>query len=467
MTSLHLPSLQADSHPVIELARLRPPTSHLTRLPEELFDHVIGHLSGDKTTLKICSLVCRSWVHFASQHLFARVLWPPCYHLWPSFAEPSGKEPDTCKCNTLNGDFEYLAELLPTLPRMSTAVVELQLRSARKTDHPVYIWQNQDLSPQTLFAIWDSLPRLRSLHFVNCMYPHNYAFPSRYLPRSIEIVRFQVSWESVSQGSHALQLLRCFDHISELLIEGISCEVIADEGPSPPRTSNLARVDHLEYNNSSSPPPLRRRRRNRISDVPWLPHLAIIQSQIDLSSIRAIRTQVHSNPLIQGLVRGASNLSSLTYNISPEAVSFSASARMVSVAARYHVPFNKGLVSYDRDWAWPSLVRDFQTILLRDFKIVQLIVVLHEVYDSPELIPPPEHQSLGSLVQFFQNKNWTWMSGFVGRSLERFSIDIQDSCHYFKEYRDLVAGAVFSAIEPQLSGQEKDLLNVTLTDICL
>ena len=472
MTTRHLPSLQGDSHPVIELARWRPPTSHSTRLPKELFDRVIEYLSDDKPALKICSLVCRSWVYFTSQHLFARVLWPPCYHLWPSFVKPSGKEPDTCKCNPLNGDFEYLAELLPTLPRVSTAVVELQLRSARKTDNPAHIWQDQDLSPQTLFSIWDSLPRLRFLHLVECTYPRNYTFPSRYLPRSIETVRVQVRWESVSSSSHELQMLRCFDHISTLSVEGVSRKIIVDEGSSPPRTSNLARVDNLEYNHPSSHFP---RGQHDSSDYfndfswSWLPQLAIMQSQIDFSSIRTIRTQVHTDPLTQGLAEGASNLSSLTYDVGMEAVSFFASARLVSVAPRFFVGLNSISPTKDTDWSWPFLVRDIQLILRRGVKNVRLIIVLRESIHFPKALPPPELLRLESLVQFFQNSHgdWTWLAETVSNctSLESFYVDIQDTCHYFKEHRDRAVGAIFSAMEPHFSSQEKDILSVTLTDI--
>ncbi|KAF9026546.1 hypothetical protein BDZ89DRAFT_1067530 [Hymenopellis radicata] len=48
-----------------------PPAAH--RLPQEIFDVVVGHYSEDTDVLSTLALVSRSWLHSARTHLFAKV----------------------------------------------------------------------------------------------------------------------------------------------------------------------------------------------------------------------------------------------------------------------------------------------------------------------------------------------------------------------------------------------------------
>jgi len=42
-------------------------------IPQELIDEIIDHCSGDKRTLKACSLTSRAWVHRTRKHLFSKL----------------------------------------------------------------------------------------------------------------------------------------------------------------------------------------------------------------------------------------------------------------------------------------------------------------------------------------------------------------------------------------------------------
>lgn len=54
------------------------PSATSTRLPQELIDSVIDEFRNDAGSLRICSLVSKSWVYRSRKHLFATVHLPTC-----------------------------------------------------------------------------------------------------------------------------------------------------------------------------------------------------------------------------------------------------------------------------------------------------------------------------------------------------------------------------------------------------
>ena len=46
-------------------------------LPPEIFDLIVEHLREERTTLKVCCVVAKSWVPRARRHLFTRVEFRP------------------------------------------------------------------------------------------------------------------------------------------------------------------------------------------------------------------------------------------------------------------------------------------------------------------------------------------------------------------------------------------------------
>lgn len=48
-------------------------TASVPRIPPELVDEVLDHLSDDMATLRTCSLVAKSWVHPSRRHIFNKV----------------------------------------------------------------------------------------------------------------------------------------------------------------------------------------------------------------------------------------------------------------------------------------------------------------------------------------------------------------------------------------------------------
>lgn len=133
-------------------------------LPQEVTDIILDLLSGDRTALKQCSLVCRAWVPRSTAHLFSIFYWPQCNY--PVYSSPQRQQ-----CGGEHS-FDLCLQILENSSRMRMAIKELRLGR-----HWHYC-ENADLATNSLrntipldilHSILSVLPCLRRLRLQYCI----------------------------------------------------------------------------------------------------------------------------------------------------------------------------------------------------------------------------------------------------------------------------------------------------------
>ncbi|KIP04838.1 hypothetical protein PHLGIDRAFT_179970 [Phlebiopsis gigantea 11061_1 CR5-6] len=125
---------------------LSPESTQKVWLIDDIVPEVLLFLHKEKTTLSACTLVCRSWVHPASQHLFRRICFRP------------GRPPETTNAISSTTTFEELLEFLETCGRARSALRKLSLCSRAHAAGDILGKDNEHLLD--VFALFADVQRL-------------------------------------------------------------------------------------------------------------------------------------------------------------------------------------------------------------------------------------------------------------------------------------------------------------------
>lgn len=223
------------------------------RFPQEVFDKIIDNLGADKATLRACSLVSRSWDDTASKHLFRRLLWPPCRHVWSTFDEYEERL-GACGDGVHFGGFDTCLVWLSNSPRVRRVVQEVILSSLRpRAMDGMAQSAIEPLVSTTLFAIMDLLSCVHTLELHDCLVLYH---PSglTHTTQVLKVLRIQngYGYAMTSTLETVALLLGHFSDISELIIQGI---IPKGAPPSSIALPNIStRVTSLELATSPVPP---------------------------------------------------------------------------------------------------------------------------------------------------------------------------------------------------------------------
>lgn len=175
------------------------------KLPEELFGLIIAHLSENSPSLKRCSLVCKSWLHYSSSHLFFCFRWPRC--------APDGKK---CDKRRLSGQrcFITCLKVLQSSPRLCSFMRELTLaRHSCGLLGP----QADPLPLDKLVSILALVPRLRTLVLFRCHIPPCMERPPITCTSLPRITTLRIRY-TPDDSQVLLDILALFQHVPTLSV---------------------------------------------------------------------------------------------------------------------------------------------------------------------------------------------------------------------------------------------------------
>ena len=255
-------------------------------VPQELADMIIDHLHDDKKTLKMCSLVCKGWVPSSSFHLFSKFTWPPC-----------GEDGSYFRSNARMRIYTLSDLSSNSYKRLHGSIRWLQL-GVPCAGSPEY----RGFSPQDLFKVVASLPRLYGLILDHCGFRHEPLFP----PSTSDIsgvrklrLRYNCSLPR-AKLENLWNVIANFCSISSI---DISYRVLQ---PSlrirtPPR--NLLKIKDLTI-------------RSDLSNMD--PLLSFLNHMVDLTSVENLNlTWLPLMPSIEPLIQQMANLKSIFFAVRP------------------------------------------------------------------------------------------------------------------------------------------------------
>lgn len=183
----------------------------MNKLPQELVDHVIDHLYGDRKALYSCALTCRNWSQSAQGHLFKKFVVSKKSLLF---------------LETTPALWPYVKQL--DIQGLSTAVSfsasRLSLFKHLKSLSLTAFFTSDDRENPTR-SFFDDFPPLETLEELDIQYfcfssPEEVIRLTRFLPRLQDLRLFGVQWldnrsplDLVStnfKSSLPLQFLRCY-----------------------------------------------------------------------------------------------------------------------------------------------------------------------------------------------------------------------------------------------------------------
>ncbi len=178
---------------------------HIIAIPAELLDGVIDILASDPSlmlsTLKSCSLVCRSWMHRARFHLFSTL----CINI----SRHDGK--------ALESFVSVVVAITQTAQTFPSAV---EMISGLYIYEPSRAWPyngNPRVLIRTVQALCSLLPNLRSLELMDVMLDSK-GSPSQSPVKLFTLDRLVLKLDILEVSSEILTILRLFSQVGSLKI---------------------------------------------------------------------------------------------------------------------------------------------------------------------------------------------------------------------------------------------------------
>lgn len=458
--------------------------SHSARLPQELCDEIIGCLSSDKAALKQCSLVCQSWMVRTSPHLFSRLLWPPCHHLWPSFDSVSqeAKLRKRCHGTTHIGESQDLLDCLTQSSRISNVVEEFYLTSVRPSlTLEIGTCAITGIYLETLSTVLDLLPRLRCLHLANCrIFPPPLGYTAPQQRRTFRKIRVETSQEYLNRCTLTTtfaHFLSHFSDVAELVIAGNIWHDTSLPGPAP---DLLTRIDTLTLEPPSSAPDI------LLLGFPWLPglhpwSLAYLATRLDLGALRTLNAH-HSyvgRKLATAFLQHTPRLAALLVQPAFAPLQLHAATRLRALTfvkpfavlgAGFQGAYGRGSAGF-----WDALLRGLQGMDSSELEELGVVLTSHRfIYaplpQVPDYATPDEY--LYDVAGVLGSADWAAMAAFLeGRPvLKRFRLELQVSRLQNGQHRLLDRSQceriVRTAMQDCVNGRLKDISEIVVTLPC-
>lgn len=372
-------------------------------LPQELLDHILSHIHGNKRAIDSCSLVCRAWAKATARLLFSELRWPKCRHWW---TDPLAADARPAICTCGESDLLSLTNFLRTAPRVCDAVLDLQISFKRAERLPIgrAATTVMPLYVDRLVTVLDALPKVRRValrSFLDAQTALKSPVPAQRRGRQLDALTFD---RTIFDPLVAKTLVNYFERIGKLTIEHPrNGPVVWQTKGTPTRPGPRTRVELLEIK-STAP----------ADNVVCIKALEAVMSPAYIKTLHIGQVATEANRLaLEDLVEDASSLQSLRFHV---ILWSSAFADLVSKQPTRE----RLLAGAPSDWA--SAIPLFDGTSPAPTTLSSLYIAIHVCGDDAISGRAAEDEVFGCLQQL----DWSLLDGVASRleHLERICLSL-------------------------------------------